>query len=602
MPRLTDILSYGQGGLAVAVVAAVLVTSGRVPARVPRGLIVAAAILAALPLVADLLLSGWYLFSPTYIDHIEASVASVTHYFMQGAPVYPDLGSYTFNGLLYGPLLAELNSLGYLVSGGVLGSKLVGWAAAWVAVVVMVFTARRAERGWAWAASLIAPCCVLASFGNVLTADRADSLLLLFATLALWAVVRLPRLAGLLLAALLAGLAADLKLHGPAYIVPALGCWLVRYGDTLIVARRGATAEVAGVGPMRGVTSTAAADGVVVPVRIASTTASAAGIAPVHIATIVAAAALVMALGVALPFLPSNVSLTNYLSYLQLGAKHGLRIDLFAWNLTFLLSLWIPALLVAWAARRQRASLPRHLAQFAVVLGVMEFAVAVIASKPGAGSHHLLPFLGFHAWLVQQLLAADAGRVTMAGRVMATSVAPASDSWRELPAARGVVTGLAAVLLGTAWPAAAMSYSLFNFNRLRPAQEAAFEELRGVADRFPHGMMGIAGPESYALTIFRPWLTLRGTPQTDYGAWMDWQLSGMSDAPLAKALRACEIPYVFIPSGGEPFTMDNNYDSEPLFSDDVRAAFASNYSLIQPGQYYFVYGCAAEPSIKRESP
>ena len=557
MPRLTDILSYGQGGLAVAVVAAVLVTSGRLPKRVPRGVIVAAAILAALPLVADLLLSGWYLFSPTYIDHIEASVASVTHYFMQGAPVYPDLGSYTFNGLLYGPLLAELNSLGYLVSGGVLGSKLVGWVAAWMAVVVMVLTAPRAERDWAWAAGLIAPCCVLASFGNVLTADRADSLLLLFATLALWAVVRLPRLTGLLLAALLAGLATDLKLHGPAYLVPALVCWLARYE---------------------------------------------AGARPMRVASVVAAVALVMALGVVLPFLPSNVSITNYLAYLQLGAKHGLRIDLFAWNLTFLLSLWIPALLVAWAARGQRASLPRHLAQFATVLGIMEIAVAVIASKPGAGSHHLLPFLGFHAWLVQQLLAAEAGRATVAGQAMAISVAPTSDSWRELPAARAAVTGLAAVLLGTAWPAAAMSYSFFNFNRLRPTQAAAFEELRGVADRYPHGMMGIAGPESYALTIFRPWLTLRGTPQTDYGAWMDWQLSGMSDAPLAKALRACEIPYVFIPTGGEPFTMYNNYDSEPLFSEDVRATFARNYSLIQPGQYYFVYGCTAAPSIKRGSP
>jgi hypothetical protein len=583
MPHLTDILSYGQGGLAVAVVAAVLVTSGRVPKRVPRGVIVAAAILAALPLVADLLLSGWYLFSPTYIDHIEASVASVTHYFMQGAPVYPDLGSYTFNGLLYGPLLAELNSLGYLVGGGVLGSKLVGWAAAWVAVVVMVFTARQVERDWTWAAGLIAPCCVLASFGNVLTADRADSLLLLFATVALWAVVRLPRLAGLLLAALLAGLAADLKLHGPAYIVPALVCWLARYGNTLIVALQSAAR---GVGPA----------------RVTSTTAGVAGIAPVRIASVMAAVALVMALGVALPFLPSNISVTNYLAYLQLGAKHGLRIDLFAWNLTFLLSLWIPALLVAWAARGQRASLPRHLAQFSVVLGVMEFAVAIIASKPGAGSHHLLPFLGFHAWLVQQLLAADAGRATVAGPAMATTVAPASNSWRELPAARAAVTGLAAVLLGTAWPAAAMSYSFFNFNRLRSSQEAAFEELRGVADRYPHGMMGIAGPESYALTIFRPWLTLRGTPQTDYGAWMDWQLSGMSDAPLAKALRACEIPYVFIPAGGEPFTMYNNYDGERLFSEDVRTAFARYYSLIQPGQYYFVYGCAAAPSIKRGSP
>ena len=64
----------------------------------------------------------------------------------------------------------------------------------------------------------------------------------------------------------------------------------------------------------------------------------------------------------------------------------------------------------------------------------------------------------------------------MGDQTRATSLAPASNAWRELPAARAAVTGIAAVLLGTAWPAAAMSYSLFNFNRLRPAQE--FLELR----------------------------------------------------------------------------------------------------------------------------
>jgi hypothetical protein len=535
MHRLSVILSYGQGGLAVAVLALLLAFSGRIPPRLPRWVIAAAALFAALPLAGDFLLSTLYLFSPTYIDHVEASVASVTQYFMQGAPVYPDLDSYTFHGLLYGPLLAELNSVGYLVCGGVTGSKLIGWAAAWLAVVLMVFTAPRAERNWAWVAGLVAPCCVLASFGNVLTADRADSLLLLFAVGALWSVVRLPGIPGLLPAALLAGLATDLKLHGAAYILPALALWAARFPDSTLRSR------------------------------------SAAGLA----------AGGVMAIGVALPFLPPDISVTHYLEYLRLGAKHGLSLEIFVWNCTFLLGLWIPALLVMYVVREQRARVPRHLARFAAALGVMELAVVIVASKPGAGSHHLLPFLGFHAFLVQHLLAATPGGATD------------SNSWRELPAARAAVTGLVAVLVGTAWPATAVLYSLVNFNRLWPSQQAAFEELHRLADRYPHGMMGIAGPESYALTILRPWLTLRGTRQTDYGAWMDWQLSGLSDAPLANALATCEIPFLFIPTGGRPFTMYNNYNGTPLFSDAVRTAFARRYTLSQPGQFYNVYGCAA---------
>ena len=96
-----------------------------------------------LALLIEALLSTWYLCSPTYMDHIEASTASTTHYFMQGKPVYPALNSFTFHGLLYGPLLPELNSLGYLLAGGILGSKLVGWAAGWLSLGIIALQSPR---------------------------------------------------------------------------------------------------------------------------------------------------------------------------------------------------------------------------------------------------------------------------------------------------------------------------------------------------------------------------------------------------------------------------------------------------------------------------
>jgi hypothetical protein len=394
--------------------------------------------------------------------------------------------------------------------------------------------------------SLIGCCAALASFGRVFTANRADSLLLLFATLGLWCAVRLPGRRGLLAAALLAGLAANLKLHGPAYLLPALGLWAAR------------NFAIGGDGLRNWWLAVPAA--------------------------FVAGAA-----GLILPFVPANVSLENYLQFLRLGTKHGLYLAIFAGNATLLLSLWVPTLFVLGARRRERAMPPWELLAFAAVLFAAEIAVTVVASKPGAGVHHLLPFVAFHAFLLQQLL---------------VGTAPAGDigSWRDFPVARAAVTGVAAVLMGAAWPAAAEMHALLLFDLQGPLQRAQSEELRRFADSYPHGMLGIAGRATYPLTILRPWISLGGTPQTDYGAWMDWSLSGLSDAPLATALQDCRIPYLFVPTGDLPFTMDNSYDLRPLFSDAVRSGFTNNYALIHPGQFFDVYGCAtSKTSLRRAS-
>jgi hypothetical protein len=159
-------------------------------------------------------------------------------------------------------------------------------------------------------------------------------------------------------------------------------------------------------------------------------------------------------------------------------------------------------------------------------------------------------------------------------------------------ATRAALVCIAAVILGTAWPAGRTFRNFLAFDRLLPQQEVTRDELLRLGSRYPHGMMGIADADSYDLTVFRPWLTLAGTRQTDYGAWMDWKLSGVSDAPLANAFEHCEIPYLFVPKGGEPFTMGNLYGG-PLFSDAVRTSFALRYSLVESGRYFDVFACHA---------
>src|SRR5581483_5423759 len=240
----TLIPPYGHGGLvvaALAVIGAVLLPRLRESSASRRPVYVLTA-MALLPALAELVLTTWYLFSPTYLDHIEASTASDAHYFRQGIALYPDLDAYTFHGLVYGPLLAELNSLGYLFASGVLASKLIGWIAAWLAMAMLVAmpapaavpgqvagpvqaaspVSVAAGRRWPWVVATALTLCILASFGSVLTADRADSLLILCAISGFFAVLYRPTLLALAVAAASAGAAADLKLHGPIYLVPAL--------------------------------------------------------------------------------------------------------------------------------------------------------------------------------------------------------------------------------------------------------------------------------------------------------------------------------------------------------------------------------------------
>ena len=566
MPRWTAIFIHGHGGVAVTLIAALAALFiWRAPAarRGSRtGLNVLVAV-AAIGVLTELVLTSWYLFSPTYLDHIEASTASAAQYFRLGIALYPDLGAFTFHGLLYGPLLSELNSLGYWLGSGVFASKLVGWVAAWVAMgLILALPDRGGALGLPGVGSARARVAasamvlfVLAAFGDVLTSDRADSLLLLFATAGLFCVLRFSGLGALAAVAALAGAAADLKLHGPIYLAPALYWWV-----------RGQIPDIV-AGSMRGPASGVATDaprGQGPDGLIGQTRRTAVGW--LRAATVAVVAGLA---GLVLPLLPANVNVTGYLGYLTLAARHGLSSQEFLWNCVFLSALWAPIALVWLAVRR----LPRQLAVFAGVLFALESIVCVIGAKPGAGLHHLIPFLGYHAFLLHRMLSDAAGQ-------------PGG----EARASRGAVAALAAVVLGTAWPAIVLFGLLLRFDLQLPTQEATHQELAQLASRYPGGMLGVSDESSYALTNFRPWLTLTGTPQTDYGALMDLKLSGVTDEPLVLALAGCEIPYVFMPKGGAPFSLENHYGG-PLFSEAVRAEFARRYARVEVGKEFDVYGC-----------
>jgi hypothetical protein len=523
-------LWVGQGGWVLLLIAAL----GSVVLRysdVSRGRIASALnallVVVGLSVFAELFLTTWYLFAPGYMDHIEASVASDAHYFRAGVPLYPPTDAYTFHGLLYGPLLAESNSLGYLISAGAFSAKVIGWLAAWIAIAVIVASSRLKAGGWSGLLGIAYASCLLVSFGGELTTDRSESLLLLCAALAMVVAQSWRGVTGLFVLGVLSGAASAFKLHGPVYCVPALYLWCARY------PRERWRQNYLALG---------------------AAFAAAAGTAA------------------ALPFLPANVSLDLYREYLGLALKHGASLRLFLMNSAFLLGIWAPlgVLTGNFAAARALQAESRW---FALVLFGTECLVVVIASKPGAGVHHLLPFLAAHAYLFQRLY-------------VDLKSSPVDAAGMDSRAAVAIAATLVAMILPTAHTAGA----LLEFDLQSREQARQRDELLLFSLRYPGGMLGVAGHESYALANFRPWLTLHGALQTDYGAFMDLRLSGLDDTPLQEAFGRCDIPFVYMPKPGAPFMLPSGYGGL-LFSDELRSRFHASYSLAAEGKYFDVFAC-----------
>lgn len=299
------------------------------------------------PFTIFLLLAATYYSSYAFIDHVESQVASTAAAAMRGQPIYHTMDGHAAYALGYGPLLYLSVEAAYVVFGAsLLAAKSTTLIANLVTLLACGAVLRRANTGIARSLGLLL-AGALVPFGALVWL-RADPLLLMCASLG-WLVAEFaPRGVAQILLGALMGAAANLKLHGGLYVLPALLWRAPRDGwrwTLLTPALGGALA-----------------------------------LAPVFAA----------GFGVA------------YLDTLRVNAGHGLDAARGGVNLEFALFLAVP-LGLAWS--RTGDSPPLRLATAG--LGFAFLAVATIASKPGAGHWHFLPLLPSVV-----VLAALAGRAT----------------------------------------------------------------------------------------------------------------------------------------------------------------------------------------------
>ena len=492
---------------------------GRVADRVAANIGAAAALAA---LVAYAAVAMWYAADPRYFDPAEPTIPIVGWLFTLGEPIYHDVGAATRYAHMYGPLGFIPHGLVLQALGpGIAASKLLGVLAG-LATLGLTWAALTTVATRRQAAVLTGACAlVFLAFRNYTFWTRPDPLLLAASAAALVVVVRARGLAAGVGLGLLTGVLTGLKITGPLYAAPLVA---------LLTARDGWRAGLVALGAA----------------------------APVAV----------------LPFALPNVSLANYVTWIELSARNGLVFAALRQNVDWAAFLVLP-LVVVWLGAGARLRRDRALVFAGAALAGSLLAVCLAASKPGAGPYHLLPFVPLFAYGVATGLAAAVGDVRT--RV----AAPVILAW-----------------VVTATVAAVVQQVSFFATLGETSGRAEVEDVRGFLARQPGLVVQMADSPYDRPTFARPLLTFAsGVYLIDPPAVQEHQLSGVPlPAATLAAIRACRVDAWLVPATTEPFTGRNRYPAlslAPLFPAEFREAFHAAYTRAERIDHYDVWRCRA---------
>jgi len=309
-----------------------------------------------------------YLLYPIYLSHAEPTVASLGVVIRSGEPLYPEpVGSYPYYGMLYGPVLFEIQAVFQWFSKlpTIVTSKLPGLLALVASAVILM----RINKNWLYRGYLL----YLFPFGLMLFWNRAEPFLIFTVSISIIFGKNythskyLPIFMGII-----GGVASAMKMHGAAYIFAAYLAVVLSAGVSIY-------------------------------------------------------AILLFLISAAFSFLvffaPQNVSFFAFWSYLKLGGTHhGLSLRLWLENIIYLVFLLLP-FIIFWRDIKFKANKVMNL----TFILAIEFCITVIAAKNGAGFYHLLPFVPINLFIFQKIYT-NGSRDSMPIKVLYLSLIVASFS------------------------------------------------------------------------------------------------------------------------------------------------------------------------------
>ncbi|MDB5821299.1 MAG: hypothetical protein JWR21_3 [Herminiimonas sp.] len=313
--------------------------------------------LAAVACIQYLYWTIGYLVIPTYIDHVEPTVAIVAAILLRGDQIYPSPeNGEALYGMIYGPILYFIHAGPLLLSKTIFATKVAAASAMWCALIAMALDVWRLTRS-ARVAVLTLGCIALflLKFGGFSFWNRPEPFLILLSALGVFA-WRLPKYQAAVVLGVITGLAIGLKPYAAVFHAPAILALMVRESRFAAALRIGAVAGIAVV------------------------------------ATAVA------------PFLYSNVSWSGYRQYLLVAAGQGFAVDSLVDNAIDLVLMTTPAFVMYFFLR---PNWPRDIRSFALALLACSVLVAVLGSKNGAGAYYLLPLLPYVVYITVMTAVSD---------------------------------------------------------------------------------------------------------------------------------------------------------------------------------------------------
>ena len=252
-------------------------------------------------------------------------------------------------------------------------------------------------------------------------------------------------------------------------------------------------------------------------------------------------------------------------------ANHGLKLSLLIENLLFALLLFAP---IVFTLNFRRPALDAFDSWFVGGLFVSLAMTTIVASKPGAGTHHFLPLVPISICVLLSVLQAPASRLaqelnprdmgTMVLASLLVSYAPGELRWAR--------------------------YFIRKFETVQ-TEKAKIDELQAIYSQQLRAEVGLSDDNHYSDTFYRSFLVFQGAPlHIDFASWMDLAYAGVSENRIIGFLKRCDVPVWILPEG-PPFTQINFYTRLPLLSDEFRRTFYANYHLIQKGKFYQVWRC-----------
>ena len=491
---------------------------------------------AAIVCLQYLFWTAGYLMIPTYFDHVEPAVVVSAELLLRGQQIYPswDNGDGLY-GMIYGPILYFIHAGFLLVIKSIFSTKIAGVLAIWGALIFMALEVKQLTRS-APIVLLALGCIVLffLKFGNSTFWNRPEPFLILFSAVAIQA-LRFPRYRAAVAIGLFSGVAIGLKIYAILFFAPTILALVVREETFAMGLRIGALASA--------------------------------------VAAVVAVA----------PFLHPSVSLHGYIEYMNITAQHGLSLKLFYDNIIHFALITAPIVLIYFLRRPNWSSEIRWLtlALFACIS-----VVAVIASKHGAGPHHLLPFLPIALYSATRTAAFVHRRTD-----------------RRIGSRVAVQCFFILYFLGLS-PLGISEAIHLNRRIVDSRHEQSFvDELTKIYAAHPLSEMGVSDAPNYRSTYYRVVGILAETPvHLDVAFLMDLRAVGIGSRETEKFVESCKVREWVLPAKGMPFSISNAYEFEgerELFSDRFRQTFEKNYRIVFKGKYYNVWSCREDSFPER---